>query len=106
KFLQDLDKELTTARSEYNKINELRLRIFDGLIAHNYYSTGITNPRDSMLSPNPPLVNDEPRLMKEFTGWVKYSSGVYREQVWAHFRPLKKRAAELMELLKKEYHLK
>jgi hypothetical protein len=106
KFLQDLDKELTTARSEYNKINELRLQIFDGLVADNFYSTGVRRPRDSMLSLNPPLINDEPRLMKEFTGWVKYTSGVYREQVWTHFRPLKKRATELMELLKKEYHLK
>ena len=105
KFLQDLDKELTTSRSEYNKINELRLRIFDGLISPDYYTTNMRAVRDSMFRLNPSLVNDDPRMMKEFTGWVKYTSGVYREQIWTHFSPLKKRATELMGLLKKEYHL-
>jgi hypothetical protein len=106
KFLQDLGEELTTARFEYNKINELRLQIFNGVIADNFYSTSVTISRDSMFGLNPSLVNEEPRLMKEFTGWVKYTSGVYRQQVRSHFRPLKKRATELMGLLKKEYHLK
>ena len=105
KFLQDLDQELITARSEYNKINELRLRIFNGLTAYNFWFKDAGTTRDSMLGLNLSLINDDPRLMKEFTGWVKYSSGVYREQVGKHFRPLKKRATELMELLKKEYHL-
>ena len=106
KFLQDLDKEFTTSRSEYNKINELRLRIFDGLISPDFYATDRRARRDSMFALNPSLINDNPRLMKEFTGWVKYTSDVYREQVGRHFRPLKKRAIELMGLLKKEYHLK
>ena len=105
KFLQDLDDELTTSRSEYNKINELRLRIFSGLTAVKFYSVNRGIDRDSMLGLNPSLINDDPRLMKEFTGWVKYSSDVYREQVRRHFRPLKKRASELMELLRKEYNL-
>jgi len=105
KFLQDLDKEFTTSRSEYNKINELRLQIFDGLISPVFYATDIRAPRDSMFALNPSLINDDPRLMKEFTGWVKYISDVYRDQIVTHFRPLKKRAIELMGLLKKEYHL-
>ncbi len=106
KFLQDLDKELTTARAEYNKITQLRLQIFDGIISPDFYATDIKISRDSMFNFNPPLVNDDPKLMKEFTGWVKYTSEVYREQVFNHFRPLKKRAVELMALLEKKYHLK
>ncbi len=105
KFLQDMGDELATARSEYSKINELRLRIFDGLISPKFYATDIKTPRDSMFSLNPSLITDDPMLMKEFTGWVKYTSDVYREQVGKHFRPLKKRATDLMGLLKKEYHL-
>ena len=106
KFLQDLDKEHTTARFEYNKINELRLRIFNGLTAANFYSDHGGTIRDSLFSLNPPLIIDEPRLLDEFTGWVKYISSVYREQVRIHYRPLKKRTIELMALLQEEYHVK
>ena len=106
KFLQDLDKELTTARFEYNKINELRLRIFNGLTAANFYSDLGGTIRDSLFGLKPSLINDEPKLMDEFTGWVKYTSSVYREQVWLHYRPLKKRTIELMKLLQEEYHVK
>ena len=106
KFLQDLDKELATSRAEYNKTTQLRLQIFDGLISPDFYATDKRTPSDSMFSLNSLLVNNAPMLMKEFTGWVKYISEVYREQVRIHFRPLKKKAIELMESLKKEYHLK
>ena len=41
KFLQDLDKELATSRAEYNKITQLRLQIFDGLISPDFYATSL-----------------------------------------------------------------
>jgi len=105
KFLRDLDKELGTAILEYHKITQLRLQIFDGLVAANFYSPGAGTSRDSLFRLNPSLVNKDPKLMREFTGWVKWISVVYRNQLWEHFNPLKKRATELIGLLKKEYHL-
>ena len=106
KFLRDLDKELGTAILEYHKITQLRLQIFDGVVAANFYVPGAGTLRDSRFMLNASLVNEDPKLMREFAGWVKWISEVYRDQVWRHFNPLKKRATELIGLLKKEYHLK
>ena len=105
KFLRDLDREQATAQSEYEKTTQLRLQIFDGLIATSFNEMSDGPLRDSLFRASPSLVNDDPKLMREFTGWVKWISEVYREQVARHFRPLKKRATELIGLLKKEYHL-
>jgi|SRR5688572_27256966 len=105
KFLRDLDKELGTAILEYHKITQLRLQIFDGLVAANFYVSDTSTSRDSLFRLNPSLVDGDPKLMREFTGWVKWISEVYKDQVWRHFRPLKKEATELIWLLKKKYHL-
>ena len=105
RFLRHLDKELNTAMSEYQKMTQLRLQIFDGLVAADFYASNPGTRRDSLFSLNPSLVNEDSRLMREFMGWVKWISEVYRDQMRRHFTPLKKQATELIGLLKKEYHL-
>jgi hypothetical protein len=91
-------------RTEYENINNLRLKIFDGFISFELNNAS-KQYRDSVFLLNPPLLNDDPKLMKEFIGWVKIESGFLQESITENLRPLEENAKELLSLLKKEYHL-
>jgi hypothetical protein len=108
KKLSELENEYRLFRSEFEKIETLYFKIFDGYITRSLSSYGSIYDikRDSVFKLNLPLINDDPKLMKEFTGWLKFESSVYSSQNSRHHFPLNQSATELIALLKKEYHLK
>lgn len=102
--LQDLENEYQLTRPEFAKIEDLYFKIFNGYYSRFLQERGIIN-RDSVFRLNTPLINEDPKLMKEFTGWLKFETDIYREQISNYILPLKKSATELIRLLKKEYRL-
>ena len=105
KQLNALDNEYMLTRPEFAKIEELYFKIFDGNVTE-LLKTGTRNQlTDSVLKLNIPFVNDDPRLMKEFTGWIKFEVSIYISQIKDHLLPIKQTAIELMDLLKSEYHI-
>jgi hypothetical protein len=112
KKLSQLDNEYQLTKSEFSKIEELYFKIFDGYIT-DYLSSSTDFDRssfhinrDSVFKLALPLISDDPKLMKEFTGWLKFETSIYKMQNRDHLRPLKQFATELLGLLKKEYQLK
>jgi len=108
KQLRNLEANYILFKTEYETINGLYLKIFDGNISVNLFqnNTGRYGElRDSLFKLNPPLINDDPRLMKEFIGWVKTEGMFWKKYIPGFLEPLNKKASELILLLKKEYHL-
>jgi hypothetical protein len=108
KKLNELENEYRLSRTEFGKIEDLYFRIFDGYTTRRLSPGGSIYDvnRDSVFKLNLPLINDDPKLMKEFTGWLKFESFIYSSQNTRHHIPIKQLATELVVLLKKEYHLK
>ncbi len=112
KKLSQLDNEYQLTKSEFSKIEELYFKIFDGYITdYLSFSTEFDRSsfhinRDSVFELALPLISDDPKLMREFTGWLKFETSIYKMQNRDHLRPLKQFAIELLALLKKEYQLK
>jgi hypothetical protein len=104
KSIKDLESDYTFFKTEYETITGLRLKIFDGITSVNLF-TGRDKRRDSVFQLDPPLLNDDPKLMKEFIGWVKSEGNWWRSNVRDNLNPLKEQATELISLLQKEYHL-
>ncbi len=106
KKIRELENEYLVSRSEFEKIESLYFNIFDGYITYQFTNgSPETANRDSIFKLNPPLINDDPRKMKEFIGWMKFESDIYAYQNRSYLFPLKKCATGLLALLKKEYHL-
>ena len=79
KKLSTLENEYRLSRTEFEKIEDLYFKIFDGYTTQlltDAAGRNIVN-RDSVFKLNPPLINDDPKLMKEFTGWLKFESSIY-----------------------------
>ena len=116
-YISDYDKQIRNLeanyilfKTEYETINGLYLKIFDGnisvnLFQNNFHLGKYDELRDSLFKLNPPLINDDPRLMKEFIGWVKTEGMFWKLYIPGFLEPLNKKASELILLLKKEYHL-
>ena len=103
----ELENEYRLSRIEFEKMETLYFKIFDGYFYQLITGgTGYKVNRDSVFILNPPLVNDDTKLMKEFIGWVKFEAGIYKSQNSTYHIPIKESAIELLALLKKEYHLK
>jgi hypothetical protein len=107
KKLSDLENEYELSKSEFTKLEDLYFKIFDVYVRYNIIpdNEGYFN-RDSLFSLDTPLINDDPKLMKEFTGRARFAAGIYRMHNRRHNIPLKEFIVELMTLLKKKYHLK
>ena len=105
KSLNELENEYSLSRSEYEKMESLYFKIFDGYLAELLFSKNRTSKRDSIFKLNSPLINDDPRLMKEFTGLVKFESRMYSNQNKLYMIPLKQNVTELITLLKNKYRL-
>ena len=115
KKLNALENDYGLTRPEFAKIEELYFKIFDGYALQLLLREGPAGVRDSVNSLphvrdvvfklNTPLINDEPALMKEFIGWLDFESKIYRHHSNNFSAQLKQTATELIELLKKEYHL-
>jgi hypothetical protein len=105
KLLHDLDNEYQLTRPEFAKMEELYFKIFDGNTSQLLNKAITQQLKDSVFKLNIPLVNDDPKLMKEFTGWMKFEVSIYMDQIKEHLLPIKNTAIDLLILLKKEYHL-
>ena len=103
--LKEMESEYQLTRPEFAKIEELYFKIFDGYVSQLFRERDNMN-RDSVFGLHPPLINDDPKLMKEFTGWLKFEASVYLEQNKNFMLPIKETATTLIALLEKEYHLK
>ena len=101
--LNSLENEYALTRPEFAKMEELYFKIFDGYASQSFRIR--RSNRDSVFLLNPPLINDDPNLMKEFTGWLSFESSVYREQTERHLIPIKETVNELLLLLERKYHL-
>jgi len=116
KKLNGLENEYGLTKPEFAKIEELYFKIFDGYAIQELLREGQaqirdsvnrkSEVRDSVFKLNTPLINEDPAMMKEFIGWLAFESHIYKSQVKDFLVPLKQTAAELIELLRKEYHLK
>jgi len=110
--LKGLENDYSLFRTEYEIMNGLRLKIFDGELSVNL-SGGVNDDRqgdpafiDSVFRLNPPLINNDPKLMREYIGWVKTEGDFWKANIKDHQEPLLKTALEILALLKKEYKLK
>jgi len=107
KRIRELENEYRLSRTEFEKIEDLYFKIFDGYTAALMPDgSGKNANRDSIFKLNLPMINDDPKLMKEFTGWQKFETNIYKMQDLRHHIPLLQAATELIVMLKKEYHLK
>jgi len=107
KQIKLLGNEYTLSRTEYETLNQLRFKIFDYLFSVKIYPfPGTHISPDSVFKLNPPLLNDDPKLMKEFANWSKFASVNYTGEIKMWLEPLNKTATELIALLEKEYDLK
>lgn len=116
KKLNALENDYDLTKPEFAKIEELYFKIFNGYAIRILLREGparvrdsvnsIPSIRDAVFNMNTPLINEDPALMKEFIGWLDFESQIYRHHSTNFLKPLKQMAAELIELLKKEYHLK
>ena len=104
--LRNLGTEYAFATLEYEKVATLRYQIFDGLVLNKLHQDHTASFRDSFLRSNPPLANDDPHLLKEFTGFVEWTNNNYGNYEVNHYLiPLKEKAITLIDLLRKEYDL-
>ena len=104
--IKSLEDDYSLFKQEYEIINGLRLKIFDGITSFTFF----TRPddaifRDSVFHLTPPLINDDPKLMKEYLGWIKSESGFWKSNIKDHLKPLDSLANEIILMLKNEYRL-
>lgn len=111
--LKGIENDYSLFRTEYEIMNGLRLKIFDGVRSVDISDGSSGKDRredpvfkDSVFRLNPPLINNDPKLMREFIGWVKSEGTFWRYNIKDHLEPIRKTALEILDLLKEEYHLK
>ncbi len=102
--ISELEKEYSLSKSEFEKIEDLHFRLFDIY----YMETLLTDKRkrDSLFMLDSLPIRNDPEMMKEYTGWMKFESNIYLFQIKDFLNPIRKKAESLLELLKEEYHLK
>jgi hypothetical protein len=106
KKIRMLESDYTFLKTEFETINGLRFKIFDGNISGDLVSRYRDKEfRDSVFQLDPPLINDDPRLMKEFMGWVRMEARWWRSNITEDLVPLHEIASNLIIALKTEYHL-
>jgi hypothetical protein len=103
---RELEKEYSLSKVEFSKMEDLHFKLFDIYISEKMFDEPTVRPRDSaFLLTNLPL-NNEPGLMNQYTGWLKFESGIYKFQGNTYLAQLKKLAIELLTILKEEYSFK
>lgn len=106
KKLRELEKEYSLSRMEFEKFETLFMKIFDINYLYKYYPPNSGFQRsDSAFQMQIPLINDDTRLMKELSSWLRFETWIYKEQTEEYLLPIKTVAMELLGLLEKEYHL-
>lgn len=102
--LAKLENDYSLSRSEYEKMEALYFKLFDMNLVTKLFIGREAN-KDSTFKLNLPFINDDPKLMKELGGWVKFESMIYGLQNNTYLVPLKQEATELIDLLKNKYRL-
>jgi hypothetical protein len=101
---RQLEKEYSLSKVEFSKMEDLHFKLFDIYKSEKMFGGPIERPRDSALLLTNLPVNNEPGLMNQYTGWLKFESGIYKFQGNTYLAQLKKLAIELLAILKEEYH--
>jgi hypothetical protein len=102
-----LEDDYRLQRPEFEKMESLYFKIFDGYTSSLLFPVGNREQnKDSAFRLSLSLINDDSKLMKELTGWAKFEAGIYIFQNNEYLKPLKQKATELLVLLKKKYHFK
>jgi hypothetical protein len=105
KELKDLETEYALTKAEFVRMEELYFKIIDRNLHETLFADQTTFDKDSLLKTADPVINDDPKLVKEFLGWVAFEKRIYRDQIRDFLLPLKEEANKLLALLKNEYHL-
>ena len=103
---RELEKEYSLSKVEFSKMEDLHFKVFDIYISEKMLDDPIVKPRDSVLRLTNIPVNTEPGLMNQYTGWLKFESGIYKYQADRYLSQLKKLATELLAILKEEHDFK
>jgi len=106
KINRELEKEYGISKTEFAKLEDLHFRIFDVYYLEKMFPENFEPPRDSVFQLTDLPIRRDTGLMKEYIGWVKFEANIYRYQINRYLSALKRSATELLENLKKEYHLK
>jgi hypothetical protein len=101
----ELEKEYSLSKVEFSKMEDLHFKLFDIYISEKMFDERTVKPRDSAFLLTDLPLNEEPGLMNQYTGWLKFESGIYRYQANRYLGQLKKIAIELLTILKEEYQL-
>jgi hypothetical protein len=102
----ELEKEYSLSKAEFSKMEDLHFKIFDIYISEKMLGGPAVRPRDSVLQLTNLPVNNEPGLMNQYTGWLKFESGIYKYQSDRYLAQLNKLAIELLTILNEEYRFK
>jgi hypothetical protein len=100
-----LEKEYSLSKAEFSKMEDLHFKVFDIYISEKMLDDPIIKPRDSVFRLTDLPIKNDPELMKEYTGWLRFESGIYKYQSDHYLMPLKKLAIELLTILREEYQL-
>ena len=106
RMIRELEKEYDLSKVEFAKMEDLHFKTIDVYLSEKMFAGRREEPRDSVFTVNALPVNDDPEVMRAYTGWLKFESNIYRHQVGRYLSPLRDSATQLLALLQKEYHLK
>ena len=104
RLIRELGKEYDLSKIEFGKMEDLHFKMIDVYFSEKMFAER-EDPRDSAFRVNDLFVNNDPELMRVYTGWVKFESNIYIYQVRRYLLPLRQAADELLAFMKKEYHL-
>lgn len=106
KMIRELEKEYDLSKVEFAKMEDLHFKMIDVYFSEKMFAGRREEPRDSVFKVNDLPVNNDPELMRVYTGWLKFESNIYLYQVRRYLSPLRDSATQLLALLQKEYYLK
>src|SRR6478736_5651483 len=93
---RELEKEYSLSKVEFSKMEDLHFKVFDIYLSEKMLDDPIVRPRDSVFRLNDLPIKNDPELMKEYTGWLRFESSIYSDQSNHYLMPLKKLATELL----------
>ena len=105
KMIRELEKEYGLSKVEFAKMEDLHFKMIDVYYSEKMFGNRPEEPRDSAFKVNDLPISSDPEMMKEYIGWLKFESNIYRYQARRYMSSLKDSATELITILKKEYHL-
>ena len=105
--IRSLEREYGLSKSEFEKIESMHFKLFDIYLMQTLLPNNETKAkaRDAVFMNNSLTVRDDEEKMNEYVGLLKFEASIYLLQIRRYLSPIKQKAAGLLELLKKEYHL-